>query len=259
MDARPKRLFATAVEKLYRDPYMIFAGKILNLKQLEPLDPEEDAADFGSLVHKALEACKSRGDMQAEAIEAELLRRAMAFKDIDAIDFWRARFKEISLFMAKYERENPAEKSFMEIEGELEIVPGFRLGARADRIDISGGKATVIDYKTGAAPSPKDVAEGYSPQLPLEALILMRGGFADVPAIEVEKLVYISLSELRAVEFENAVQLAEEAETNLRAVLAHFAKPETAYLSWPNPSKVGHVIEEYSEFNHLARVDEWNR
>jgi len=258
-DARPKRLSATSIEKLYRDPYMIFAGHILNLRQLEPLDPEEDAADFGNLVHKALEACKKRGDMGEGAIEAELLRRALKYEDMDSIDFWRARFKEIARFMAKYERDNPAAQSFLEVEGEIKLTPDFTLSARADRIDIMGGKAVIVDYKTGTAPSRTEVEEGYSPQLPLEALILMRGGFPAVPATDVSELVYISLSKMEAATFKNAAQLAEEAEARLKSVIKLFSSADTPYLSRPNPSKVGRTIEEYSEFNHLARVDEWNR
>ena len=71
--------------------------------------------------------------------------------------------------------------SFAEVSGDVSI-GDFVVTAKADRLDVlQDGRLEVIDYKTGSPPSSKEVAAGFSPQLPLEALIAVRGGFADVP------------------------------------------------------------------------------
>ncbi len=72
---------------------------------------------------------------------------------------------------------------------------GFRLTARADRIDVGeNGAAVIYDYKTGKPPAPKHVDDFYAPQLSLEAAIAAAGGFAGLETCEVGGLVYIHVS-----------------------------------------------------------------
>ncbi len=55
----------------------------------------------------------------------------------------------------------------------IEAIEGpFTIRARADRIDtLADGRLVIIDYKTGAPPTAKQVEAGFAPQLPLEAMI----------------------------------------------------------------------------------------
>src|SRR3546814_1343258 len=58
------------------------------------------------------------------------------------------------------------------------------LVGKADRIDRDADDGLVIvDYKTGAPPSNKAVAEGYSMQLGLLGLIAERGGFKEMEGV----------------------------------------------------------------------------
>ena len=86
----------------------------------------------------------------------------------------------------------------MEVAGAIEFdAPGgrFRLTARADRIDeLVGGGIAVIDFKTGAPPTKREVQAGFAPQLPLEAAMVAQGGFSGVPAKPVEELAFWRLS-----------------------------------------------------------------
>ena len=52
----------------------------------------------------------------------------------------------------------------------------------------------LIDYKTGSLPSSGEVARGLAPQLPLEALMIERGGFAALGSGQVAGLDYWRLS-----------------------------------------------------------------
>jgi ATP-dependent helicase/nuclease subunit B len=69
----------------------------------------------------------------------------------------------------------------VEAAGELTFDIGgrpFTVTAKADRIEpTADGLAHILDYKTGAAPSKKQVETGFSPQLTLTAAILREGGF----------------------------------------------------------------------------------
>ena len=50
LDARPDRLSVTDVETLVRDPYAIYAKRILSLSALDTLDADPGAADRGSIL-----------------------------------------------------------------------------------------------------------------------------------------------------------------------------------------------------------------
>ncbi len=73
--ARPRSLSITQVEKLMRDPYRIYAGKVL---RLQPLSPIGAAADFGlrgSLIHTAFNLFTNAYPAALpEGAEAELIR-----------------------------------------------------------------------------------------------------------------------------------------------------------------------------------------
>ena len=60
----------------------------------------------------------------------------------------------------------------------------FTVTAKADRIELRGLAADVLDFKTGQAPSARQVQSGLSPQLTLTAAILRNGGFAEIGAVE---------------------------------------------------------------------------
>ncbi|HEX3493823.1 MAG TPA: double-strand break repair protein AddB, partial [Methylocella sp.] len=55
VDLRPTRLSVTQIETLRRDPYVLYAEKILRVKELDPLGGALGAGEFGSAIHAALE------------------------------------------------------------------------------------------------------------------------------------------------------------------------------------------------------------
>jgi ATP-dependent helicase/nuclease subunit B len=260
--ARPKELWATAVEKLYRDPYIIYADKILGLRKLDPVDTDARPADFGGVVHRSLEEFHRLGLSGAGALMDLMLRAAAPFMRVDAMDFWVAKFRAMAEWFSAYDADARAAAafSFAEREGSLSLPGGFTLRAKADRIDILRSRMGVVsDYKTGSAPTRREMDEGFAPQLPLEALILEAGGFADVPKAAVGELRYVELGKGRMVSYSGGLdRLLSMTMRKLRDTVEKFSHPGTPYLSRPNPNKVGSAIEEYSEYAHLARVGEWD-
>ena len=85
-----------------------------------------------------------------------------------------------------------------EIGGKIEIPVGertFTLRGVADRIErLTDGGYIILDYKTGAVPTEKQVRTGLAPQLTLEAAMLRDGGFKDIAAGgSIAALAYVTL------------------------------------------------------------------
>ncbi|WP_264816432.1 PD-(D/E)XK nuclease family protein, partial [Acidomonas methanolica] len=185
------RLSVTEIETWLRDPYAIHARHVLGLTALPALEEAADRSDIGLIVHEGLDAWLKRGDLREDslraafgtALEARSLRPALAA-------WWRVRLGRIAEWVAERERMRAAAGGApvlraLEVRGRHEFAaPGgtFSLTGRADRIEIGAdGRATIIDYKTGALPSVKDVEAGWSSQLVLEAAMLAEGAFGGLP------------------------------------------------------------------------------
>lgn len=271
VSARPRRLSVTQVETWMRDPYAIYARHILKLRPLDPIDADPTTADYGARIHKALDLFVKAhprtlpGDAIMHLLEAG--REAFGgLLDQPAIRaFWWPRFERIARWFVEVERNRRMEiqRSATEVQGRMTIdAPGrsFEISAIADRIDIlADGSLAIIDYKTGAPPSEKEVKAGFAPQLPLEAAIAAAGGFADVPAGAVSNLEYWRLQggepagQTIVLKAEPRT-LATEAIDGLSALVAKFDLKDTPYRSRPSPT----AAPRFSDYEHLARVKEWS-
>ena len=276
--ARPRQLSVTEIEDLLRDPYTIYAKHVLKLQPLDAIDTPPGAADRGTLIHDSIgEFAKTYphpGNMPDDPIGALRMIGERHFQPLadfpEARAFWWPRFLRIAEWLARFETARRAKlaKLDAEIGGSIEIPFGgetFKLTVRADRIEhLKDGNYAVLDYKTGAPPSEKQVRTGLSPQLTLEAAILRRGGFKDIPAGgSVADLMYVRLrgggvaGEEKPIKFSEGGPPdahAEIALTKLSEVLAQFADPNNPYYSLLHPMWSNH----YGTYDHLARVQEWS-
>jgi ATP-dependent helicase/nuclease subunit B len=270
VSARPRRLSVTEIETWMRDPYAIYAKHVLRLRALDPIDADPGAAEYGSMVHEALELfLKAWPHALPPDPEAELLRVGLAVFEAKVTSpalwaFWWPRFEAIARWVAAKERgrRHGVRQVHAEVSGALEIeAPAgpFTLTAKADRIDeMADGHLALIDYKTGTPPKAREVAAGFAPQLPLEAVIARHGGFNGVRAAEVSDLLYWHLKGGAAGGDErpaggDAASLAAEALEGLQALVAVFDDPATPYAARPHPEHA----PRYSDYLHLARVREW--
>jgi ATP-dependent helicase/nuclease subunit B len=267
----------TRIEKLIRDPYEIYASHILALQPFEAIAALPDASDRGNLVHTILEEFvreRPSGPFD-DAAEQRLL--AIGRKHFDTYsDFpeigtlWWPRFRRIARWFIATEaaRDDIAER-VIEQTGSFFPVPEFELTARADRVDrLKDGRVGIIDYKTGTPPAAEQVLT-LAPQLPLEALIVQKGGFPELGPVEVAQLEYYHISgrgeggkacprgeRERATGRKPVQSLAEtiaRTEERLGDLIAYFQGPDAQYLSQKIP-KAGRFTGDY---DHLARVDEW--
>jgi ATP-dependent helicase/nuclease subunit B len=273
--ARPRSLSITEIETLVRDPYAIYAKHVLRLEPLDPLGTAPDYALRGTLIHDALgRFTQDRNgalDANAEKRLLEIGRDALGeiaeFPDIHAV--WTHRFRAIARWFVVWERQRDAAiaRRFAEIGGghEIETRGGvFRLRGRADRIDLrTDGALEIIDFKTGAPPSAKQLLTGLAPQLALEVAMARAGAFGEEFAgRSVVTLGWLALGQVdRGEPFKSAVEkdwtadaLGEEALQRLTALIAAFDDQARAYVSRARPmfeARFG------SDYDHLARIREW--
>ncbi|MEM7425331.1 MAG: double-strand break repair protein AddB [Pseudomonadota bacterium] len=204
---RPARMSVTEIETWLRDPYAVFARHVLKLTPLEALNLSPGPRELGILFHQVFEAF-ARAHKEAMPPDVAGTLRALGQEAFGAwighpevAAFWWPRFERISEAAAGVEAmlRNDLRSLHVEDYGTLTIGggegSGFVLAGRADRIDIlSDGSARIIDYKTGAPPGITEALSGKSPQLLLEAVMLLRGAFKGVRADRIRELIYLQLS-----------------------------------------------------------------
>jgi ATP-dependent helicase/nuclease subunit B len=274
VDLRPKALSVTRIETLRRDPYAIYAEYILRLRALDAVERDIGQRETGMAWHAALQQFVEvypSGALPSEA-RNHLLSLARAcfalLRDDPAFALhWPNIEKGLDFFLA-FERKTRGVivETWVERQGAIPIPVGnggtFELRARADRIDIlQSGGGRLIDYKSGASPTAKEVRAGFSPQLTLEAAMLRREAFERLPRLEAEEAIYLKLGGAAGGEEkhaggkgENIGKLAEQHFAGLQTLLSAFACEDTPYLSRPFPK----FVPRFSDYDHLARVKEWS-
>ena len=274
VEARPRKLSVSRVERMLANPYEIFARDILRLNPLRPLGAEPDAGLRGTIVHAALhEFTLLHRDRLPEDVAHELVAIAdRLFAELGGTPrveaFWRPTFQRFARWFAATEpgRRTGIVKIEAEVSGALtlDVGSGFELTARADRIDMADDGAVLIyDYKSGQAPTQSHVDELYAPQLPLEAAIAAGGGFGDLGPCEVRALRYIKASgrgsggdEVDAGKSAPA-DLGRGALAALRQLIERFDRPGTAYEAKRRPGGPFRRVYNFDDYAHLARLQEW--
>ena len=272
---RPRQLSVTEIETWLRDPYAIYAKRVLRLSTLKPLDETTDAADYGSLVHAALHRFFADIGTRWPPDAINRLRNAMdrALREAGLRDalaaWWAPRLERIADWVAKTEAERRALHAPIAVQSELSGTwelnrPGgrFVLRGRADRIERHAGGLSILDYKTGTPPSQKAVDAGLAPQLLLEAAMAVAGAFGDALALPSVELAYWHLTggfhagETRALFKSDAAAIADatrDARSSLAALIDAYDEPDRCYLSQPQPAHA----PRFSDYAQLARVAEW--
>ena len=271
VDVRPKRLSVTRIETLRRDPYAIHAEFILKLVPLDGLALPMGMREYGTAFHGVIHDFARRPGAGAEAFFA-LLRDAFAdaLQDPGFRAFQWPRVESWARGFLAWEagrREGVAHVA-VEERGRLEIPLHdgsiFTLSANADRIEVDqAGLATVVDFKTGAAPTIREVKAGFAPQLTLEADMVARGAFAGLgPVARVAAAAYVKFG---ADDVAKVIDLDWKGEPPFAAVVAQhreeligllnsFRSAETGYLARPFPK----YASRFATYDHLARVKEWS-
>ncbi|WP_163847871.1 double-strand break repair protein AddB [Pseudooceanicola aestuarii] len=262
--ARPRKMSVTEVEKLIRDPYAIYAKKILGLRPLDPLMKAPDARLRGIIAHEVFETfVKGLQDgTLPNTPEALTDVAAQVLSDLvpwtEARLLWHSRIARIAEWFCEREdnRQAHLDLTSPEAEGRAEIPSlGFTLTAKADRVDRDrDGRYRLYDYKTGSAPSAKE-QKFFAKQLLLEAAIAERAGFARMGPMAVAEAIYIQLSNDPK---EVPVPLEDvppgQAWEELTRLITAWLQPERGYTSRAAMKRDAAA----GDYDLLARFGEWD-
>lgn len=263
--ARPMAISVTAAEQLKADPFSWYARAILELKLLDPLDADPGAAERGIDLHGVLEKWIKQGGapQDLQPIAARMLQEKWSNHPLMQA-LWKPRVERALDWVVEESARWAAEgwePHGAEIKVVRELHNGVTLQGRADRVDRNTvGALAIVDYKTGKPPSNAQVQGGFALQMGLLAWLI--GGDMDAP---VEALRYWRLSggkdpgdatDPLAYRGKPFIELPD----HVAATIAAFDKLCDKYLlgSEPFTAKLHpEYAARYSDFDHLARVAEW--
>jgi ATP-dependent helicase/nuclease subunit B len=259
----PDVLYATDIETLIRAPYNFYAKKILKLRKIEEIDERPNLAEFGNFFHLVVELYTKNYNARNVSKSLQIISIAesvLAASNVPdfAKKMWKIKIMTLADEFIKFDddRRKNTVKVYSEIQGQTTLdIKGKNiiLKAIADRIELDHkGTLAILDFKTGALPTKKDVLSGLSPQLLVEAIIALEGGFplgseASCKAELVLTYVkigssspYISTSEI-ILSFDEIMKH----KAGLTALLEHYMNG-LEFATKPNLMK-------YDDYSHLAR------
>ncbi len=239
-------VYATEIETLIHNPYAFYVRHILRLRVEKDYWEGADAMDFGNLVHDVIETSPT---LDVGSLIAQMDVRALQVLGADSIlfHFWHKRFCEIAPFVANVLAGRRRDKNInVEQIGRMTIA-GREIRARADMIWPN----TVMDIKTGAAPSASQLHEATMPQLPIEALIMQSGGFETVGVSVAPTIEFLQLrnSDLKLVQYgaDVVAQMMNAAKIKVTELVNMYSVGGAAYEYY----ETGDV--KYKAYDDLAR------
>jgi ATP-dependent helicase/nuclease subunit B len=269
VEARPKVISVTEVDRLKADPYAFYARRMLRLAQLDPVDADPSAAWRGTAVHEVLERWAREDGCDPSRLKARALAMLADERTHPLMRaLWQPRLMEaIDWIAAEMVAQAATGRRVLDVERSGEIaIAGVTLRGKFDRIDrLDGGTLGVIDYKTGKPPSAAAVRAGFSLQLGLLGLIAERGGFEGISG-RARCFEYWSLSRNRAGGFGYIDSPVDPKKRDpiapdefVETAAYHFAEAVRTWLTGNAPFTAKLVPEyaPYAEYDQLMRRDEW--
>jgi ATP-dependent helicase/nuclease subunit B len=259
------KISVTDFDALVADPYSFYAKRILRLVKLDDPGATHDAKQLGTVIHEALHKwgrdSKFAAGTLAEHFRTELdaagFSEAQQLTHLPKLEEAAASFEALTRRRFDQEGWKPL---YQEERGKLDLA-GILITGKADRIDLDGeGKAVIIDYKNGGAPSNKRVADLAQLQLGLLAIMLEEAGFNSEHRQPTD-LEYWSLARANGkphgtisrplgkdgVIADHLAQVEDRATELIR----DFILGDAAFV--PKRDEAG----AYADFEHLMRYGEW--
>ncbi|MDJ1015950.1 MAG: double-strand break repair protein AddB [Paracoccaceae bacterium] len=269
VEARPKVYSVTDIERLIRDPYAIYAKRVLGLRRLDPLRPKPTAAFKGEVFHLIMKAALEAGPYSDAAdIENSLLLQANRILS-QIVPWpatqrhWMGHIETIAQDFSKQEmaRERRASPFAFEVKGRMPIdgLPVEIIGT-ADRLDRArDGSLVIYDYKTGAPPKMPQVRH-FHKQLLIEAVMAERGSFEGIRGAHVSRVGYIGLDRA-LISYDIPTEKSDEGDFRTGAISGELAALIRAYHQETQPFPSRRAMEKVrweGDYDHLARFGEWD-
>lgn len=278
---QPKSYSFSEVGRLRRDPYAIYARRVLKLDPIKPFNSDPGAAERGTLYHKIVDRFTKEGHIASapdaaiamERILTELFDAEQLPPHIDSV--WRPRFRQVAKAFLDWEKDRQPGivRTVTEARARTEIEGvDISLTGMADRIDMKHDHtADIIDYKTGYNPTIPQARSLLDPQLALEAYALQAGAFRDTGKLAPADLLYVRLKPgdrftsdrvnnetAKATEKtqpKSALELGQDAIDQLSQFVLLLRSGDKGFASRLIPAQ---QFEYGGDYDHLARVSEWS-
>ena len=260
--ARPQTWSPSAIRTLIRDPYAIYAGRVLRLPKLHGLRPQPDAALRGTLVHEGLRAFVAGTAEGGAPDDKARLLVCLEAAFAAGCDWpaerraWLAQAEHFADWFLAGETERAAAAALVLLErkGEMALGPAGTLRATADRIDLrTDGTAAVFDYKTGQPPREKE-QKAFEPQLLIEAMMIEAGAWPEIGAPRVAEASYLRIGrDPRSEPAPIDDRPSEVVKRHLLALLEAYREPDRGFPAALALRMAGDV----GDYDHLARRGEW--
>lgn len=263
---QPPSWSASTHQRMIDCPYRFFAADALGLKPQEEIREALSKSDYGSLIHRVLQAFHSDvGKLPGPWLEPldagnrpaalQLLEQISAAVFADAVqDNFQARswLHQWLGCLPDYldwleQRQATWQLHAVEIQAERSFSDHLRLKGRIDRVDQQAGRLAITDYKTGKPPSADEVQRGEAVQLSSYALLLD----ADVTQLE---YLQIGNTGVRA----DICAQGDELQTLLQRIARRVdaidkaLQLQAALPAWGDDKVCG-----YCEFDGLCRRNVW--
>jgi ATP-dependent helicase/nuclease subunit B len=257
IELRPTELYVTDIEKLIKNPYNIYAKKILNLKKKPYFNENKIFLEFGNAAHEVLDKYTKNYSniINNKSILYEYCEKIFAkyFVNESSKNIFLNKFERIMEEFIKEDkiiRDDGYEISSETIESKM--INNIKISAKIDRIENKNGIINIIDYKTGIVPSQTEVESGKKIQLIVEAILLGK----------IDKLIYWSIKEkndlkikdIKRTEIKNIEEIIEKTKNALMEMILYFNNEKNGYIC-SYDDIIGRSIE--NDYRHLSRVDEW--
>ncbi len=266
LSSRPNKLSVTDIETFIRNPYAIYAKRVLNLKKIENIKNSADLRNKGSLLHATLASFIAKyTDFLPKQNEAgKFLKNKFdsflktANIPVEVKSLWKSQFdiKIKGIVSLEKERRLKGKPYRLEVSGKLSVKLNtnetFLVTARADRIDRGNEGFIIYDYKTGKVS--QAMLEKFSPQLDIEALILKKGSFGKIINNESVELSLIGLgNEPQQYNKTVTIKNFDQWEIGLTKIIEHMkSSPFVAQAEYSEQNIF------FDDYYHLSRFGEWN-
>ncbi len=259
VSARLKGLPVTRVEMLIRDPYHIYAERILKLSPLDPLSPQADARLRGTVLHRVPEDYLKSHPPGTPPDREAFLRIAEQVLDASCPwpatrQHWRARLDPVAQDFVTWNAALPGTPVLSEQKGAMTLAePPFTLTGKPDRIDrLPDGRLQIYDYKTGALPGAKEVVH-FNIQLKLLALMAMQDAFG-IGAGDVALAEFVSLGS-KFARRDGGADPDSVADTRARLLrfIATYRRPDQGFTALRAPK----FEDRAGDYDALSRRGEW--
>lgn len=254
----PFPLFVTQLETWRNDPYSFWAKHICNLRSKDPVFAEISAADKGTLWHKIFKRFAEAFDPALNDHDAHSFFESCIHTVLDEDNIpkakqrvWKKRLDSASSSFIAFERDHRKRAEPLLEQKWSGKIGDYAISAKADRVDKTFGNTMMIaDYKTGDAPSKKDMEHGYACQLSALALLMDQ---------TVDSLEYITVKggrePFKTENFAWTPELAEITRNGIINWIEVFGNGQQAFVSLADLRQKS--LQKAQDYLHLARHKEW--